>query len=337
VLYLCSIKIKGMTGKDLRIIFMGTPDFAVASLRALVENGYQVVGVVTAPDKPSGRGQILSETEVKLYAKGKGLKILQPEKLKSPEFVEELKTLHADLQVVVAFRMLPEVVWNMPRLGTFNLHASLLPKYRGAAPLNWAIINGDLESGATTFKIEHEIDTGNVMFQEKVEILQDDNVEVLHDKLMAIGSKLVIKTVDALAQGNVVMTSQQELIEKGYLPSTAPKIFKEDCLIDWKKDATSIKNFIRGLSPYPSAWTKLVNKENSQELPLKIFRVEVENINTVVVPGTVYSDGKTFLKVACKKGFVSIRELQLAGKKRMEVAEFLRGFPSIENFHCSIS
>jgi methionyl-tRNA formyltransferase len=325
-----------MNGKDLRIVFMGTPEFAVASLLALVENGYQVVGVVTAPDKPSGRGQLLSETAVKQYAASKNLKILQPEKLKSPEFVEALKSLRADLQVVVAFRMLPEVVWDMPRLGTFNLHASLLPKYRGAAPLNWAIINGDTESGVTTFKIEHEIDTGNIMFQEKVDISPDDNVEALHDKLMEIGSELVLKTVDALAAGDVKMISQQSLIEKGYLPSPAPKIFKEDCQIDWKKDAISLKNFIRGLSPYPTVWTNFVNIENGIETPVKIFRVNSENANYKVEAGNIYSDGKTFLKIGCMNGWVSIRELQLAGKKRMNVEDFLRGFTSIEKYRCSL-
>jgi methionyl-tRNA formyltransferase len=324
-----------MNGKDLRIIFMGTPEFAVASLQALVENGYQVVGVITAPDKPSGRGQVLSETAVKQYATNKGLNILQPEKLKSHEFIEELKGLQADLQVVVAFRMLPEAVWDMPRLGTFNLHASLLPKYRGAAPLNWAIINGDAESGVTTFKIEHEIDTGNIIFQEKVDILPDDNVEVLHDKLMEIGSALVLKTVDALTTGDIEMISQETLIKKGYLPSPAPKIFKEDCLINWSKDAVSLKNFIRGLSPYPSAWTKMINIENGTEIPLKIFRAEAENVAYDVEPGSIYSDGKTFLKIGCLKGWLSIKELQLAGKKRMNVEDFLRGFSSITQYRCS--
>jgi len=323
-----------MNSKDLRIVFMGTPEFAVASLQALVENGYQVVGVVTAPDKPSGRGQLIRETAVKQYATSKGLKILQPEKLKSPEFIEELKSIRTDLQVVVAFRMLPEAVWDMPRLGTFNLHASLLPKYRGAAPLNWAIIKGDNESGVTTFKIEHEIDTGNIIFQEKVDILPDDNVEVLHNKLMEIGSKLVLKTVDAFADGNVKMISQQSFIEKGYLPSPAPKIFKEDCLIDWNQDSTSVKNFIRGLSPYPTAWTKMMNFDNETEIPVKFFRCEVENVTYDIEPGTIYSDGKSFLKVACLKGWISIRELQLAGKKRMKVEDFLRGFQSIEKYRC---
>lgn len=324
-----------MNGKDLRIVFMGTPEFAVASLQALVENGYQVVGVITAPDKPSGRGQLMNETAVKQYATNQGLKILQPEKLKSTEFIEELKSLKADLQVVVAFRMLPEAVWDMPRLGTFNLHASLLPKYRGAAPLNWAIINGDTESGVTTFKIEHEIDTGNIIFQEKVDITSDDNVEVLHDKLMEIGSALVLKTVDALATGDIEMISQETLIKKGYLPSPAPKIFKEDCLINWNKDALSLKNLIRGLSPYPTAWTKMINIANGTEIPLKIFRTEAENVAYDVEPGSIYSNGKTYLKIGCLKGWLSIKELQLAGKKRMNVEDFLRGFPSITQYRCS--
>lgn len=323
-----------MNGKDLRVVFMGTPDFAVASLRALVENGYNVVGVVTAPDKPSGRGQQLSASAVKQYAVSVGLPVLQPEKLKAPEFIESLAALGADLQVVVAFRMLPEVVWDMPRLGTFNLHASLLPNYRGAAPINWAIINGDTQSGVTTFKIEREIDTGNIIFQEKVAIGPDDNAETLHDNLMTVGSVLVLKTVDALSTGHIEMISQQQLIEKGYLPTPAPKIFKDDCLIDWNKEAREIKNFIRGLSPYPAAWTALFNSETGIETSMKIFRVDAESVGYEVDPGTIYSDGKTFVKIGCSNGWITIRELQLAGKKRMGVEDFLRGFQQIEKYNC---
>jgi methionyl-tRNA formyltransferase len=323
-----------MNGKELRIVFMGTPDFAVASLQALVENGYQVVGVVTAPDKPSGRGQQLSESAVKQYAVKASLPVLQPEKLKAPEFIEELSQLKADLQVVVAFRMLPEVVWNMPRLGTFNLHASLLPKYRGAAPINWAIINGDTESGVTTFKIEHEIDTGNIIFQEKVEITPTDNAEDLHDKLMEAGSSLVTKTVDALASGNVEMTSQDELIAKGYLPSPAPKIFKDDCRINWNKNPADIRNFIRGLSPYPAAWTTLVNTENGSEIQMKIYDADIDNETIGLIPGTIDTDGKKYLKINCLNGSITVTALQLAGKKRMQADDFLRGFQQIGSYRC---
>jgi methionyl-tRNA formyltransferase len=326
-----------MNGKDLRIVFMGTPDFAVASLRALVENGYNVVGVVTAPDKPSGRGQQLSEPAVKQYALNAGLTVLQPEKLKAPEFISALAELRVDIQVVVAFRMLPEVVWDMPPRGTFNLHASLLPKYRGAAPINWAIINGDTESGVTTFKIEHEIDTGNVIFQEKVEITPDDNAETLHDKLMETGSVLVLRTVDALAEEIVEMTSQNDLIAKGYLPSPAPKIFKDDCHIDWKKNATEIRNFVRGLSPYPAAWSSMINTSNGAGTSMKIFRADAENVGYDVEPGTLYSDGKTFLKIGCNGGWINVRELQMAGKKRMGTEDFLRGFQHTEQYRCIIS
>lgn len=324
-----------MEGKDLRIVFMGTPEFAVASLQALVDKEYNVVGVVTAPDKPSGRGQQLSQSAVKQYAVEKGLPVLQPEKLKSPEFIEALQELHADLQVVVAFRMLPEVVWDMPQLGTFNLHASLLPKYRGAAPINWAIINGDHESGVTTFKIEHEIDTGNIIFQEKTDIGPDDNSEVLHDKLMEIGSDLVVRTVDALAAGNVSMISQKELIDKGYAPSPAPKIFKDDCRVNWSNTPSDIKNFIRGLSPYPTAWSNLRNITTGIDTPVKFFRVDAETSGHTTIPGTIASDGKTFLKVGCSNGWVSVKELQLAGKKRMLIEDFLRGFQHPELYCCS--
>lgn len=320
-----------MNSKDLRIVFMGTPGFAVASLAALLEGGYNVVGIVTAPDKPAGRGQKVSQSAVKIYAEEKGLNILQPEKLKSADFISELEKLKADLQIVVAFRMLPEVVWDMPPLGTFNLHASLLPLYRGAAPLNWAIINGETESGVTTFKLQHEIDTGNIIFQEKTAIEPNDNVEILHDKLMKIGAGLVSKTVDALAKGNITMINQDELLAKGIVAKHAPKIFKDDCQIDWTKPALSIKNLIRGLSPYPAAWTNLkslLDKETS----MKIFRVETEKAGNQIEPGTIYSDRKTFIKIGTADGWISVKELQLSGKKRMAVDEFLRGFQQIEDY-----
>ncbi len=305
---------------------MGTPDFAVESLKKLLANGYNVVGVVTVPDKPSGRGQQLSESAVKKFAVLNGLKVLQPEKLKSPDFLNELKSLNADLQIVVAFRMLPVEVWNMPPLGTFNLHASLLPKYRGAAPLNWAIINGDKESGVTTFKLQHEIDTGNIIFQEKVDIDDNDNVEVLHDKLMITGADLVMKTVDALANGKVDFISQDFLIEKGIEPCAAPKIFKEDCKINWEKDSLAIKNLVRGLSPYPAAWTLINDKDSMTEYQVKIYSVDTEIFNDNCTPGQIFSDGKKYLKFRCSDGYIFIRELQFPGKKRMKIDEFLRGF-----------
>lgn len=320
-----------MDGKALRIVFMGTPDFAVASLKKLVEEGYQVVGVVTSADKPAGRGQKVHQSAVKLYAEEKGLPVLQPEKLKDPAFIKALAALKADLQVVVAFRMLPEMVWDMPRLGTFNLHASLLPKYRGAAPLNWAIINGEKESGVTTFKLQHEIDTGNIIFQEKVGIGPDDNVEVLHDQLMDIGARLVVRTVDALAGGKPEMKAQEELIAQGQVPTPAPKIFKDDCLINWNSTCLQIKNLVRGLSPYPAAWTRLADGEGN-ETSMKIYKVEIENTNEHPEPGCVVSDLKSVLKIAAADGFVLLKEVQLAGKKRMKTEDFLRGFQQITNY-----
>jgi methionyl-tRNA formyltransferase len=316
-----------MTGKDLRIVFMGTPDFAVASLAALVENGYQVVGVVTAPDKPAGRGQKLQQSAVKSYALTKMLPVLQPEKLKEESFLAELASLKADLQIIVAFRMLPEVVWKMPPMGTFNLHGSLLPRYRGAAPLNWAIMNGDVESGVTTFLLKQEIDTGNVLFQEKVSIAPDQTVGELHDQLMGIGAGLVLKTVDALAAGTAVSIDQNKLeIEPERLH--APKIYKEDCKMDWNADVLKNYNKIRGLSPYPTAWTALSapSKENTS---LKIFGAAPELCKHSHVPGTILSDQKKWAKIACTNGYLLLTDLQLAGKKRMGIEEFLRGFAQI--------
>ncbi len=323
-------KAQGMNGKNLRIVFMGTPDFAVESLRALVDNGYNVVGVITAPDKPAGRGRKLKPSAVKAFAVERGLTVLQPEKLKNEDFLEDLRALKADLQVVVAFRMLPEVVWDMPPLGTFNLHASLLPAYRGAAPLNWAIINGETESGVTTFKLQHEIDTGNIIFQEKTTIGPDDNVEVLHDKLMEIGAKLVLKTVDALAGGNVEFVNQQTLVEKGMEPTSAPKIFKEDCRINWNSKAETIRNHIRGLSPHPAAWTNLVD-DGGKETMLKIFSTKSGEATNAAL-GTIDTDGKTYLKIAAKDAWLYIHQLQLAGKKRMGVEDFLRGFQDANEY-----
>ncbi|WP_297097391.1 methionyl-tRNA formyltransferase [uncultured Draconibacterium sp.] len=321
-----------MQGKDLKIVFMGTPDFAVASLQALVEGGYNIVGVITAPDKPAGRGKKLHQSAVKVYASEQGLNVMQPEKLKNPEFLDELRALEADLQVVVAFRMLPEVVWDMPRLGTFNLHGSLLPQYRGAAPLNWAVINGETQTGVTTFLLDHEIDTGKILFRKEIDIWENDTVGTIHDALMGIGAKLVVETVDALASGDYKAIPQEELVAESEEIKHAPKIFKEDCKIDWSADADAVCNLIRGLSPSPAAWSTLKHKQSGKEIATKIFmtmRVE-DNKNTP--PGTLESDGKNFIKVACTNGWLQITDLQIAGKKRMKVQEFLRGFQQIGEY-----
>jgi methionyl-tRNA formyltransferase len=299
----------------MKIVFMGTPDFAVASLNALFEAGYDIAGVVTAADKPAGRGQKLQESAVKKYAVEKGLKVLQPLKLKDPEFIEELRSLKADLQVVVAFRMLPEIVWDMPPKGTINLHASLLPNYRGAAPINHAIINGETESGVTTFFLKHEIDTGDVIFSEKVAIAEDDSAGDLHDHLMEAGAGLLLKTVKAIAEDNYKEQPQLSSDELKH----APKIFKEFCKIDWNQPVKTIYNLIRGLSPYPTAFTELNDKT------IKIFKARYEETTPENVPGEHVTDGKTFLKFAAKDGFISLLDLQYEGKKRMMVDEFLRG------------
>jgi len=299
----------------MKIVFMGTPDFAVASLNALFEAGYDIVGVVTAADKPAGRGQKLQESAVKKYAVEKGLRVLQPLKLKDPEFIEELRSLKADLQVVVAFRMLPEVVWDMPVKGTINLHASLLPNYRGAAPINHAIINGETESGVTTFFLKHEIDTGDVIFSEKVAIAGDDSAGDLHDHLMAAGAGLLVKTVKAIAEDNYKEQPQLSSDELKH----APKIFKEFCKVDWNQPVKTIYNLIRGLSPYPTAFTELNGKT------IKIFKTHYEETTPGTTPGTYVTDGKTFLKFAAKDGFISVLDVQYEGKKRMMVDEFLRG------------
>ena len=315
-----------MNPKEIRIIFMGTPDFAVESLKALVENGYNVVGVITAPDKPAGRGRQLGESAVKQYAIQQSLHILQPEKLKNQEFIAELKRLKADLQIVVAFRMLPEIVWSMPPMGTFNLHGSLLPQYRGAAPLNWAVINGETETGVTTFLLSHEIDTGRIMFQEKITIAENDTVGDLHDQLMVIGANLVLKTVDALANGNVEAIDQEHLIDNQDRIKHAPKIFKEDCRIDWTKDTESVRNLIRGLSPHPAAWTELEHPVKGEVLMAKIFAVTRDNSSLPAAPGTLLTDGKKFMKIACHDGWLTVTDIQLSGKKRMKIDELLRGF-----------
>lgn len=307
---------------------MGTPDFAVETLKALVDSNYNVVGVVTSPDRPSGRGQKLQESAVKKYAIEQGLTILQPLKFKQGTFIDDLKALNANLQIVVAFRMLPEVVWDMPEYGTFNLHASLLPQYRGAAPINWAIINGEKESGITTFFIEKEIDTGNVLFQEKTTITDTDNAGSLHDKLMENGAKLVIKTVKAIEIDNYTNTPQNKLFTNENELKHAPKIFKEDCKIDWSNEITAIYNKIRGLSPYPCAWTELTNDKGSK-VSIKIYASEVIDKNSNEL--AVKTDDETFLHIETKSGTISLTDIQLAGKKRMRVEDFLRG-NSLNNY-----
>ena len=308
-----------MTKKDLRIIYLGTPEFATASLKALVEGGYNVVAVVTMPDKPASRGHQVQYSDVKKYALEVGLPILQPEKLKDEAFLEELRSYQADLQIVVAFRMLPEVVWAMPRLGTFNLHASLLPQYRGAAPINWAVMNGDKETGVTTFLLKHEIDTGNLIMQEHIDIGEDENVGSVHDRLMALGTSVVLQTVDRIIdcenQGIALPTTPQpELAEL----RPAPKIFKEDCEIRFaEKTAEEIHNFVRGLSPYPAAWANLTINGQAFE-NVKIYKVEITELRN-------YGIAKSDLIVPCKEGAVRILELQAPGKKRMDAKSFLNG------------
>lgn len=318
-----------MDKKDLRIVYMGTPEFAVESLKRLVEGGYNIVGVITMPDKPMGRhGSVLQPSPVKQYAVSQGLKVLQPEKLKNEEFVAELRSLNADLQIVVAFRMLPEVVWNMPRLGTFNLHASLLPQYRGAAPINWAVINGDTETGITTFFLKHEIDTGEIIDQVRVPIADTDNVEVVYERLMRLGGDLVLKTVDAILEGSVKTIPQEELAQVGEL-RPAPKIFKETCRIDWTIGVKRIYDFVRGLSTYPAAWTELY-QEGTDPVMLKIFETEKLFCEHSLAPGTIVTDCKTYFKIASSDGYVNVLSLQLAGKKRMEINDFLRGYRHTE-------
>jgi methionyl-tRNA formyltransferase len=302
----------------MKIIFMGTPQFAVTSLDALITAGCDIVAVVTAPDKPAGRGQKINESAVKQYAVANGLKVLQPEKLKSPQFIDELKALHADLQVVVAFRMLPEIVWNMPPRGTINLHASLLPQYRGAAPINWAIINGEKESGVTTFFLKQDIDTGDILFTEKVTLTGHETAGDLHDRLMNKGAGLLVKTVKGVESGRYNEHPQSQLME-GVQLKHAPKIFKEDCLVDWTQNAKHIYDKIRGLSPSPTAYTLL------NEKILKIFGATHEIIEPGIQPGGFLTDSKTYLKFAAANGFVSLTDIQLEGKKRMGVEEFLRG------------
>lgn len=303
----------------MRIIFLGTPDFAVASLRALVENNYQVVAVVTAPDRPAGRGRKLREPAVKEFAKEQGIPVLQPVKLRDPEFLEQLKEFKADIQVVVAFRMLPEVVWDMPPLGTINVHASLLPQYRGAAPINHVLINGETETGVTTFKLQHEIDTGGILLQDKINIEKEDNAGSLHDKLMVLGADLLVKTLEKIQNKDITPTDQSELLGDNQIKH-APKIFKEDGIISFGNNGEEIINQIRGLSPYPGAHTTLHGKT------LKVYRATFEPSDNPLSLAEVNSDGKDYLKISCKDGDINILELQLEGKKRMEIQDFLKGY-----------
>jgi methionyl-tRNA formyltransferase len=310
--------------KNLRIVFMGTPRLAVASLDILVKNGCNIVGVITAPDKPAGRGLEVQQSDVKRYAVEKGLHILQPVKLKDEKFLAELRALGADLQIVVAFRMLPETVWTMPPLGTFNLHASLLPQYRGAAPINWAIINGEKETGVTTFFLSHQIDTGNIIYREQVAINENETAGELHDRLMQTGAALVLKTVRSIEKNEVQQIPQEKFKVEGKVLVEAPKIFKEDCRINWNRSLDDVHNFIRGLSPYPAAFTEFTSNDG-KKIQAKIFRAGKEALLHHENPGTIITDGKDVLKVCVPGGYLSILELQQAGKKRMPVAEFLRG------------
>ena len=333
---------------SLRIVFMGTPEFAVASLDALLKAGYNIVGVITSPDKPAGRGMKMNESPVKKYAVEHNIKILQPEKLKNPEFLSALKSLNADLQIVVAFRMLPEIVWNMPRMGTVNLHGSLLPQYRGAAPINWAVINGEKETGVTTFKLKQEIDTGDILLQEKFPIGENETAGEVHDRMKEIGAQVLVKTVKGLVDGSLKEVSQENVSDGLRLTQHAPKIFTETCKIDFTKTTDEVHNLIRGLSPLPGAFTQLDGKT------LKIYRSEKEAFpelrsfpslssgtseggasgqketpavaGQAVRPGEYKTDGKTFLKFACSNGYIYVKELQMEGKKKMSVEEFLRGY-----------
>lgn len=310
-----------MLVKDLRIVFMGTPDFAVASLDALVRAGCTIAAVITAPDKPAGRGMKLTESAVKKYAVEKGLHLLQPERLKDPLFLEKLKALHADLQIVVAFRMLPEIVWNMPPMGTINLHGSLLPQYRGAAPIHWAVINGEKETGVTTFRLKHEIDTGGILLQKSFPIGSDETTGEVHDRMKMIGADILVETVKELAAGTLQEIDQSDIVQDRALPlHHAPKLHTENCQVNWSDTAENIHNLVRGLSPFPGAIGMLDGKI------MKIYRSKKEKALHAFPPGQPFSDGKTYLKFACADGYLSVLDLQLEGKKRMPVEDFLRGY-----------
>lgn len=312
-----------MDKKDLRIIYMGTPEFAVAPLKVLVDNGFNIVAVVTGEDKPQGRGRKIMPTPVKELAQSLGIPVLQPAKLKDEGFQAELRSYKADLQVVVAFRMLPEAVWSMPKFGTFNLHTAILPQYRGAAPINWAVINGETKTGVTTFMLDHDIDTGRILLKKEIDILPEDNAGSVHDKLMEVGSQLVVDTVEMILSGNVKSVAQSDLIAPGTVLKPAPKIFKEDCRLDFSKNGISIKNLVRGLSPYPTAFTTIKIKD--KDMSLKVFAVEFEPSKGITETGKLFTDNKTFIKISCADGYIQLLDIQLEGKKRMGVVDFLRG------------
>ena len=325
-----------MKKEDLKIVFFGTPDFAVESLRRLVDGGYNVVAVVTMPDKPAGRGRQLQQSDVKRYAVEHDLPVLQPERLKDEAFINELRSFEAQLFIVIAFRMLPEAVWQMPPLGTFNLHASLLPRYRGAAPLNWAVMNGDSETGVTTFFLKHEIDTGDVIQQRSCPIGRHDNVGNVHDRLMVMGAEMVLETVDAIIAGTVKPIPQDQLLTDVQQATPAPKIFKDTCRIDWSRPAEALYNHIRGLSPYPAAWTTMVDDDSNDATILKIYATgepQPFDVNKKPAPGTIDADRKT-MRVACNDGWLQVTSLQQSGKKRMDTDAFLRGYTIKPSTRC---
>lgn len=323
-----------MNKQDIRIVYMGTPDFAVPTLDALISGGYNVVGVITMPDKPAGRGHKMQFSPVKEYALAHNLPLLQPEKLKDEQFLAALREWNADLQIVVAFRMLPEVVWAMPKMGTFNLHAALLPQYRGAAPINWAVMNGETVTGATTFFLSHEIDTGRIILKEELPIGPEENVGSVHDRLMEMGKGLVCRTVDLLidADGKVeeIPTIDQETLFKDISElKPAPKIFKEDCRINWNDSARTIYNKVRGLCPYPAAWTELTTSAGETISPVKVYKVSIleeSNARNLETPGTISTDYRTYINITCSDGVIALEELQLPGKKRMDVRSLLNGW-----------
>jgi len=321
-----------MTKQNLRIVFMGTPEFAVPSLKALIDNNYNVVGVITAPDKEAGRGKKVRMSAVKIFAQNNGLNILQPHKFKDESFLQQLRSLNANLQIVVAFRMLPEVVWAMPELGTFNLHASLLPQYRGAAPINFAIINGEKSTGLTTFFLDKNIDTGSIIKQEKIDIDSTDDVGTLHDKMMLIGSELIIDSVELILENKVKPLNQDLLLKENEKIKNAYKINKEYCRINWNTEAKDIYNFVRGLSPYPTAFSS-IDSADGKKYDAKIYKVVINSSEDHLnLPGTIITDGKTYLNVHTKSGIMSILELQISGKKRMKIEDFLRGFQKIDEY-----
>ena len=320
-----------MSKEELKIVFFGTPDFAVESLRRLVEGGYQVAAVVTMPDKTGGRGHHVIESAVKQYAVQQGLPLLQPEKLKDENFLNRLREIGADLFIVIAFRMLPQAVWQMPRLGTFNLHASLLPKYRGAAPINWAVMNGEVKTGVTTFFLKHEIDTGDIIGQRSIDIGRTDNVEVVHDRLMVLGAEMVVETVDAIIAGSVTAIPQENLLGAGEEPTPAPKIFTATCRVDWTRTAEEVYNHIRGLSPYPAAWTVMRDAEG-HEWNVKLLQT-TEPFANHGIPGQTTTDGKRLI-VACADGAVELLQLQPSGKRRMSAEDFLRGLRYVAPLVC---